>query len=199
VQSCLLQDLTGGNVLLTSFAGNPHGFSAKVTDFGLARPQDVRVRSAPGCYGTVTHMAPETIRAGVLDYPCDVYAFGVLCWEMITGGRQGLCLSWVDRLMGLHKHAGESSAMITCSVLLCSIIAKRSLCFLGWTCTLLHHLTMRCMCLMLFLNLCLQAAGRGLTLVPSKMVTGITFQLLSVFNNVSVRLQAAERGLACRS
>jgi serine/threonine protein kinase len=82
----LLQDLTGGNVLLTTFAGNPHGFSAKVTDFGLARPQDVRVRSAPGRYGTVTHMAPETIRAGVLDYPCDAYAFGVLCWEMITGG-----------------------------------------------------------------------------------------------------------------
>jgi serine/threonine protein kinase len=87
---CLcLQDLTGGNVLLTSFAGNPHGFSAKVTDFGLARPQDVRVRSAPGRYGTVTHMAPETIRAGVLDYPCDAYAFGVLCWEMITGGKGG--------------------------------------------------------------------------------------------------------------
>jgi serine/threonine protein kinase len=72
-------------VLLTTFAGNPHSFSAKVTDFGLARPQDVRVRSAPGRYGTVTHMAPETIRAGVLDYPCDAYAFGVLCWEMITG------------------------------------------------------------------------------------------------------------------
>lgn len=72
-------------MLLTSFAGNPHGFSAKVTDFGLARPQDVRVRSAPGRYGTVTHMAPETIQDGVLDYACDAYAFGVLCWEMITG------------------------------------------------------------------------------------------------------------------
>lgn len=29
-----LQDLSGGNVLLTTFAGNPHGFTAKITDFG---------------------------------------------------------------------------------------------------------------------------------------------------------------------
>ncbi|WIA38325.1 hypothetical protein OEZ86_001662 [Tetradesmus obliquus] len=92
-QGIMHLDLTGGNVLLTSFAGNPHGFSAKVTDFGLARPQDVRVRSAPGRYGTVTHMAPETIRDGVLDYACDAYAFGVLCWEMITGSRAWAGLS----------------------------------------------------------------------------------------------------------
>lgn len=80
-----LQDLSGGNVLLTTFAGNPHGFTAKVTDFGLARNHDLCVRTAPGRYGTITHMAPETISAGVLDYPCDVYAFGVLVWEMLTG------------------------------------------------------------------------------------------------------------------
>ncbi|KAF6259049.1 kinase-like domain-containing protein [Scenedesmus sp. NREL 46B-D3] len=94
----LTGDLTGGNVLLTSFAGNPHGFSARVTDFGLARPQDVRVRSAPGRYGTVTHMAPETIRAGVLDYPCDAYGFGVLFWEMITGSRAWAGLAHDDVL-----------------------------------------------------------------------------------------------------
>lgn len=29
-----MQDLSGGNVLLTTFAGNPHGFTAKIADFG---------------------------------------------------------------------------------------------------------------------------------------------------------------------
>lgn len=51
-----LQDLSGGNVLLTSSTANPHGFSARVTDFGLARNLDVKARTAPGRYGTITHM-----------------------------------------------------------------------------------------------------------------------------------------------
>lgn len=50
------QDLSGGNVLLTSSAANPHGFTARVTDFGLARNLDVKARTAPGRYGTITHM-----------------------------------------------------------------------------------------------------------------------------------------------
>lgn len=43
-------------MLLTSSAANPHGFSARVTDFGLARNLDVKARTAPGRYGTITHM-----------------------------------------------------------------------------------------------------------------------------------------------
>lgn len=53
---CLSQDLSGGNVLLTSSTANPHGFTARVTDFGLARNLDVKARTAPGRYGTITHM-----------------------------------------------------------------------------------------------------------------------------------------------
>lgn len=52
---------------------------------GLARDHNIGLRTAPGCYGTITHMAPETIREGLLAAPCDVYAWGVLLWEMITG------------------------------------------------------------------------------------------------------------------
>lgn len=52
---------------------------------GLAREHNIMVRTAPGRYGTITHMAPETIKEGVLKAPCDVYAWGVLLWEMLTG------------------------------------------------------------------------------------------------------------------
>lgn len=87
--SCyVLQDLSGGNVLLTSSSANAHGFTARVVDFGLARSLDVKARTAPGRYGTITHMAPETIREGELSIACDVYAWGVQLWEMITGGHR---------------------------------------------------------------------------------------------------------------
>ncbi|DBB02594.1 hypothetical protein WJX82_002554 [Trebouxia sp. C0006] len=79
-------DLTGGNILLSSSNVNERGFCAKVADFGLSRtvgsePIDVNT------YGTVTHMPPELLTTGKLSKSVDVYAFGVLLWEMYTGQR----------------------------------------------------------------------------------------------------------------
>jgi hypothetical protein len=37
LQHLFLQDLCGGNVMLSKSATSPHGFTAKVGDFGLAR------------------------------------------------------------------------------------------------------------------------------------------------------------------
>ena len=103
-------DLTGGNVLLCSTgaadggpvsararsgdpaspsstsAPAPRAFTAKVADFGLARVLAADAVST-GTYGTVTHMPPELLTAGRLSKAADVYAFGVLLWEMYTGRR----------------------------------------------------------------------------------------------------------------
>lgn len=49
--------------------------------------------------------APETIREGELSPACDVYAWGVLLWEMITGG-------W---LRHLHRRCRGRLWMLTCS------------------------------------------------------------------------------------
>ena len=56
-----MQDLCGGNVMLTSCSINPHGFQAKVGDFGLSRKADAPARIAGNLYGTITHMAPEVM------------------------------------------------------------------------------------------------------------------------------------------
>jgi len=77
-------DLSGNNVLLTSHPGE-RGFTALVTDFGQSRVSndDVSTRTT----GTVSHMPPELLMDGLLTTAADVYAFGVLLWEMYCGQR----------------------------------------------------------------------------------------------------------------
>ena len=75
------QDLSGGNVLLTSSSINPHGFQAKVGDFGLSREANASARLAGNVYGTITHMAPEVMlhaNMGPVSLLHPVLGFGVL-------------------------------------------------------------------------------------------------------------------------
>ena len=55
-----------GNVLLTSSQANPHGFCAKISDFGLARNLDLVSRVETKTTGTVTHMPPEVLSDGII-------------------------------------------------------------------------------------------------------------------------------------
>ncbi|KAK9825366.1 hypothetical protein WJX81_004837 [Elliptochloris bilobata] len=80
-------DLTGGNILLTSWPANQHGFCAKIADFGLARDLEVKSRIETKTYGTITHMPLEVLANGIISKASDAYAFGVLCWEVYMGTR----------------------------------------------------------------------------------------------------------------
>ena len=55
-----------GNILLTSSPSNPHGFCAKISDFGLARNLDLVSRVETKTTGTVTHMPPEVLSDGIV-------------------------------------------------------------------------------------------------------------------------------------
>ncbi len=57
-----------------------------MADFGLSRVLSQEAIST-GTFGTVTHMPPELLTTGRLSKKVDVYAFGVLLWEMCTGRR----------------------------------------------------------------------------------------------------------------
>ena len=88
------RDLKPENVIVSS-----DGY-AKVIDFGLAKPvgptaagasaetaTDWQVRTADGLVmGTVAYMSPEQARGARLDPRSDIFSFGVLLYELLTGG-----------------------------------------------------------------------------------------------------------------
>jgi serine/threonine protein kinase len=61
---------------------------ARITDFGLARIEQRSRITKPGTFmGTVSAMAPEQIRAEDADARTDIWAFGVMLYEICTGRR----------------------------------------------------------------------------------------------------------------
>ena len=56
-----------------------------ILDFGAAKYLDQSVLGTGVVIGTPTYMAPETARNGVADARSDIYAAGVIFYEMLTG------------------------------------------------------------------------------------------------------------------
>ncbi|MFI9082052.1 Stk1 family PASTA domain-containing Ser/Thr kinase [Streptomyces sioyaensis] len=58
----------------------------KVADFGLVRAVDTHTTASTGSVlGTVSYLAPEQMEHGTADARVDVYACGVVLYEMLTG------------------------------------------------------------------------------------------------------------------
>jgi beta-lactam-binding protein with PASTA domain/tRNA A-37 threonylcarbamoyl transferase component Bud32 len=59
----------------------------KVADFGLARAIDAAHSQSGQLFGTVAYLAPEQVELGRADARSDVYAAGVVLFEMLTGSK----------------------------------------------------------------------------------------------------------------
>jgi serine/threonine-protein kinase len=84
------RDLKPENVMLVPDAAAPTGYRAVVMDFGLAKerragPDVVKLTATGIVLGTPEFMSPEQIRGKPLDGRSDIYALGVLAFEMFTG------------------------------------------------------------------------------------------------------------------
>lgn len=75
------RDLKPANVIILPDGG------LKILDFGVARMGDVTLTKSHDTLGTVSYMAPEQIRGVELDGRADLWALGVLLYEMLTGRR----------------------------------------------------------------------------------------------------------------
>jgi serine/threonine-protein kinase len=74
------RDVSPPNVLL-SYSGE-----VKLTDFGLAASTLKMEKTAPGIiYGKVSYMSPEQARGDAPDGRTDLYAAGIILWELLTG------------------------------------------------------------------------------------------------------------------
>ena len=75
------RDIKPENVLLADDG------RVKVADFGLARAIETSnlTQTTGLLIGTVAYLAPEQVESGAADARTDVYAAGVLLWELLTG------------------------------------------------------------------------------------------------------------------
>ena len=95
----LHRDLKPENVLLADDG------RIKIGDFGLARATSANTATGAALLGTIAYLSPELVTRGLADTRSDIYAVGIMMYEMLTGeqpfrGEQPMQIA--------YRHANEA-------------------------------------------------------------------------------------------
>jgi tetratricopeptide (TPR) repeat protein/TolB-like protein len=85
------RDFKSPNVILMPTGDATEPMRAVITDFGLAREslaEEAQSNITLSTSGTPGYMAPEQVQGGVITRAVDIYAFGVVLFEVIQGPRK---------------------------------------------------------------------------------------------------------------
>lgn len=107
-QTVIHRDLKPENIMLLP-TEEPEREVVKVLDFGIAKVQEDTTDSAPltaqnMVMGTPQYMSPEQAKGLDLDARSDIYSFGIIIYEMLTGKPP---FSGGPSKVILNKHANE--------------------------------------------------------------------------------------------
>jgi hypothetical protein len=79
LRSLLHGDLKPKNVRITS------GDRVKILDFGIAKALSMTRRVTRNDFGSIAYLSPERLESGEIDEASDLWAIGVLLYEMLSG------------------------------------------------------------------------------------------------------------------
>jgi serine/threonine protein kinase/beta-lactam-binding protein with PASTA domain len=94
----LHRDLKPENVLLADDG------RIKIGDFGLARATSANTATGAALLGTIAYLSPELVTRGVADTRSDLYAVGIMMYEMLTGEQP---FTGEQPMQIAYRHANE--------------------------------------------------------------------------------------------
>ena len=101
-QGIVHRDIKPSNVMVLRTGDQHDGrLNCKLADFGLAKfyQLDSSLTAERGIVGTPAYCAPEQIDGGEIDHRADLYAIGILAFELLSGGRHPFAS---ERSQGVH-------------------------------------------------------------------------------------------------